>query len=142
MILKKLILIAFLILPATIINAQSANDYFHKAANFYINGEKANAKKTIEEAIQKFPNDARNKQLANAINKLPNDPPKKNQNKQNNQNKDQNQKQNQQPQPQKPQMSKENAQQILDALLQDEKNAQDKAKKIPVRGTKKAEKDW
>ena len=32
--------------------------------------------------------------------------------------------------------------QILDALSQDEKNAQDKAKKQPVRGTKKAEKDW
>jgi Ca-activated chloride channel family protein len=39
-------------------------------------------------------------------------------------------------------MSKENAQQILDALLQDEKNAQDKAKKQPVRGSKKADKDW
>ena len=47
-----------------------------------------------------------------------------------------------QPQQQEPKMSKENAQQILDALSQDEKNAQDKAKKQPVRGTKKAEKDW
>jgi len=52
------------------------------------------------------------------------------------------QEQPQQQQPQQKQMSKENAQQILDALLQDEKNAQDKAKKQPVRGTKKAEKDW
>ncbi|MEI8272623.1 MAG: tetratricopeptide repeat protein [Paludibacter sp.] len=53
--------------------------------------------------------------------------------------------QQQKPQPQQqqqPKMSKENAQQILDALSQDEKNAQDKAKKQPVRGTKKAEKDW
>lgn len=67
----------------------------------------------------------------------------KNQNKQDQkQNKDQ---QKEQPQPQqqnKPQMSKENAQQILDALMQDEKNTQDKAKKTQVRGTKKAEKDW
>ena len=47
-----------------------------------------------------------------------------------------------QPQPQQKQMSKENAQQILDALLQDEKNAQEKARKQPVRGTKKADKDW
>jgi tetratricopeptide (TPR) repeat protein len=63
----------------------------------------------------------------------------------------QNQKQNQQPKdnpqqpksnPQQPKMTKENAQQILDALSQDEKNAQDKAKKQPIRGTKKAEKDW
>ncbi len=45
-------------------------------------------------------------------------------------------------QQQESKMSKENAQQILDALSQDEKNAQDKAKKQVVRGTKKAEKDW
>ncbi|MDD4972457.1 MAG: hypothetical protein PHT07_23755 [Paludibacter sp.] len=139
---KKLILIAFLILPTTIINAQSANDYFHTAANFYINGEKANAKKAIDEAIRMFPNDEKNKQLANAINKLPNDPPKNNQNKKDNQKQDPPKDQPQQQQPQQKQMSKENAQQILDALLQDEKNAQDKAKKQPVRGTKKAEKDW
>lgn len=48
----------------------------------------------------------------------------------------------QQPQPSKSQMSKENAQQILEALQQDEKNTQDKVKKQQLRGTKKAEKDW
>lgn len=64
--------------------------------------------------------------------------PKKDQ-KQDQKPKDQPQQQQQQP---KPQMSKENAQQILDALQQDEKNTQDKAKKQQVRGTKKAEKDW
>lgn len=46
------------------------------------------------------------------------------------------------PQQQKQQMSKENAQQILDALQQDEKNAQEKAKRQEVRTSKKAEKDW
>jgi len=46
------------------------------------------------------------------------------------------------PQPKQPQMSKENAQQILDALMQDEKNAQEKAKKRPVRGAKKTDRDW
>lgn len=66
---------------------------------------------------------------------------KKEENKQDSQPKDQKQDQNQQ-QAQQPKMSKENAQQILDALSQDEKNAQDKAKKQQFRGTKKAEKDW
>jgi hypothetical protein len=47
-----------------------------------------------------------------------------------------------QPQPQQSQMSKESAQQILDALMQDEKNTQEKAKQQPARGAKKAEKDW
>jgi tetratricopeptide (TPR) repeat protein len=49
---------------------------------------------------------------------------------------------NQQQQQQQPQMSKQNAQQILDALMQDEKNTMDKKKKQPVRARKNAEKDW
>ncbi|MBN2765330.1 MAG: tetratricopeptide repeat protein [Paludibacteraceae bacterium] len=51
--------------------------------------------------------------------------------------------QNQQPPPTKqPEMSKENAQQILDALMQDEKNTLDKAKKQNVRSRRSADKDW
>lgn len=49
---------------------------------------------------------------------------------------------NQQQQQQQPQMSKQNAQQILDALMQDEKNTLDKKKKQPVRARKSADKDW
>lgn len=142
---KRLIFISLFTLTLMILNAQTVSDYFHKAANFYIKSEKANAKKTIEEAIQKFPNDPKVKQLANAINKLPEDPPKDNKNNKQQPDKPKDQKQDQQKQQQpqqQPQMSKENAQQILDALQQDEKNTQDKAKKQPVRGKKKADKDW
>ena len=63
------------------------------------------------------------------------------------QNKDQqeqNQDQQQQPQQQqnKNEMSKENAQQLLNAVMQDEKNVQDKVKKqLQIKG-KKLEKDW
>ncbi len=46
------------------------------------------------------------------------------------------------PQPQQPKMSKENAQQILEALMQDEKNTMEKAKKQAAKGKKSAEKDW
>lgn len=49
---------------------------------------------------------------------------------------------NQQQQQQQPQMSKQNAQQILEALQQDEKNTMDKKKKQPVRARNSAEKDW
>lgn len=59
------------------------------------------------------------------------------------QNKDNQDKQNQQqPQPQKGQMSKEQAQQILDALSQDEKGAQEKARKVQAKTPKKSDKDW
>jgi tetratricopeptide (TPR) repeat protein len=61
---------------------------------------------------------------------------------QNNKPKDKPKDQPQQPKPQQQQMSKENAQQILDALMQDEKNTQDKVKKQQVKGVRKAEKDW
>ena len=56
---------------------------------------------------------------------------------------DQNQQQQQQQQQQnQDQMSKQNAEQLLNAVMQDEKNVQDKVKKaIQVRG-KKLEKDW
>ena len=62
------------------------------------------------------------------------------------QNKDQqeqNKDQQQQPQQQnKNEMSKENAQQLLNAVMQDEKNVQDKVKKqLQIQG-KKLEKDW
>lgn len=49
---------------------------------------------------------------------------------------------NQQQQQQQPQMSKQNAQQILDALMQDEKNTMEKTKKQQVRARKSADKDW
>jgi hypothetical protein len=142
------------------INAQSVTDYFHTSAKFYVDGEKANAKKTIQEAIKKYPNDPKLKKLASAIDKLPEDKKdnkdKKNQEKKEQENKDQekqdqdkkgdqqkqDQKNQQQKQGQQPQMSKENAQQILDALMQDEKSTQDKAKKQQVKATKKADKDW
>ena len=56
---------------------------------------------------------------------------------------EQNQDQQQQPQQQnKNEMSKENAQQLLNAVMQDEKNVQDKVKKqIQIQG-KKLDKDW
>lgn len=65
----------------------------------------------------------------------------------NNQNKDQqeqdeNNQQNQNQQQNKAEMSKENAQQLLNAVMQDEKNVQDKVKKrLQIQG-KKLDKDW
>lgn len=46
------------------------------------------------------------------------------------------------PKPKQSEMTKENAQQILDALMQDEKNTLEKAKKQNIRSRKSADKDW
>lgn len=63
-------------------------------------------------------------------------------NKQQEQNKKEQDKQQEQNQPPQEQMSKENAQQLLNAVMQDEKEVQDKVKKqLQVKG-KKFEKDW
>lgn len=69
------------------------------------------------------------------------DEKEQNKEQQDQQKKDQ-QQQNQQQQQQQNQMSKENAEQLLRAAMQDEKNVQDKVKKgVRVEG-KKLEKDW
>lgn len=64
--------------------------------------------------------------------------------KQDDQEKKQNQKKQQQQQQQQEQVSKEKAQQLLDALSQDEKDTQEKVKKLQMQqsGAKKTDKDW
>lgn len=61
---------------------------------------------------------------------------------QNKQEQEQQDQEQQQPQPQEQTMSKENAEQILEALLQDEKETQEKAKRATMKSSKKADKDW
>ena len=63
---------------------------------------------------------------------------------QQNQNQDQKQNQNQQQQPQQSKISKQNAEQMLQALENNEKKTQDKVKKIQAlkAKSKKVEKDW
>lgn len=67
------------------------------------------------------------------------DKDKKDQNQQDQQNQDQQQ---QPPQPQENQMSKENAEQLLKSVMQDEKDVQDKVKKQQVIQGGRLEKDW
>ena len=83
------------------------------------------------------------KQLKDQQQEQKEDKQEQNKDQQEQEQKDQQQQQNQQQQQQnKNEMSKENAQQLLNAVMQDEKNVQDKVKKqIQIQG-KKLEKDW
>lgn len=70
-----------------------------------------------------------------------------NQDNQNEQEKEQQQQQQEQqeqdaPKPDPKKISKENAEQILEALKQDEKNTLEKVQQQPVRGRRSAERDW
>ena len=143
---KKVILLILCLFPATLF-AQSAMDYFHKSANFYVNANKKSAQTTIKEGIQKFPDNQKLKNLAAKIEELPDpeeDENKQNQQKQENQDqKEQDQEQKDQKKEQQPQeISQEDAQRILDAIAQEEKELQEKLqKKEPVR-SRQIEKNW
>ena len=117
----------------------TADDYFHTAANLYVNANKKEAKQVISEGINQFPNNAKLKNMANAIDKLPDQPPpQQNQQQQNQNNNDKNQQEQQQQQ----QMSKQEAQQLLDALSQDEQQTQQNARKVQHKSTPQSDKDW
>jgi len=130
------------------------------AAAFHNTGNALLSDNKIEESITAYKNALKNVptdnetryNLAYAQSMLKKQQQKKDKNK-DNKDKEKDKKQDQKPpeekpkeQPnqdqQQPKLSKENAQQILDALMQDEKRTQDKAKKQQVRSTKKADKDW
>ena len=130
---------------------------FHNLGNTFMSGGK------IEEAISAYKTALKNNpkdnetryNLAYAMSQLKKQQQDQNQN-DNGNDKDQNQNQDnekqqpknnpdkkeEQPQPQQPQMSKENAQQILEALQQDELDTQEKAKNAQKRTVRKTDKDW
>ena len=154
---KNILLIILCLFPMTLF-AQSATDYFHIAANHYVNANKKNATATIREGIQKFPDNQKLKGLAAKIEELPE--PEDDQNQQNqNQNQDeqnqdeQNQDQQQQQdqkdemqqkqQQQQQQINREDAQRMLDAIAQEEKELQEKLQKKERAGYRpQIEKNW
>ena len=157
---KNLILVVFCLCSMSAF-AQSATDYFHLAANQYVNANKKTAIATIREGIQKFPDNQKLKGLAAKIEELPD--PEEDQNQQNqqqdqNQDKDeqnqdqQNQQQQQdqkkdemqeKQQQQQQQINREDAQRMLDAIAQEEKELQEKLQKKERAGHRgKIEKNW
>lgn len=103
------------------------------------------AQKMLKEQQQNQNNDQQKDQNGNDKKKDKEKEKQDNKQNQDQQKQDQNQKQNpdqQKQQQDKNQMSKENAEQLLNAVMQDEKNVQEKVKKkLQMRG-KKYDKDW
>jgi hypothetical protein len=124
--------------------AQNAQEYFIGGANLYINGEIARAKEYVNYALSIFPDD---KKLIALKKKIDEENPDNNQNQDQNKNQDKNQnkndqdKQQQKQQEQQQGISREDAERVLNALANDEKNVQEKVKlakaaKEKVRTTK------
>jgi type IV secretory pathway VirB10-like protein len=139
--LPKYILINALIIVCPMVSlAQTADDYFHMASQSYINGNYKESKQIVNEGLTKYPSDSKLNALKSKI-KEP--PPQDQKNKNQQQQNQQQQKQQQQPrpQPQKGQMSKQQADQILQALQNKEKENMKKQKdRQPQK--ENAGKDW
>ena len=154
---KKIILLILCLLPLAMF-AQSAMDYFHTSANYYVNADKKNAKTSVQEGIRKYPDNQKLKTLASKIDQLPD--PEENQNQQNQQqNQDQDQQdkndkgnpkdqkgdqkeEQQRKQEQQRQQNQDKRQ--LDALQQNERKTKEKVDQKEMRQGKNIpqEKDW
>lgn len=122
--------IIFFLLSGLNSKAQTPQEFFIGGANLYINGEIARAKDYVNYALSKYPDDKKLIALKKRIEEE-NPDDKQNQNQNQNQNENQNkdnQDKQQQQQQQQQGISKEDAQRLLNALANDEKNVQEKVK--------------
>src|SRR6188474_2122911 len=97
---KAVYLYTFFFLGSCICYGQGAQTYFDASANHYVNGRTPQAKQMVSEGLQKYPNDAKLKALAE---KMKEDKQKEDQQKQEQKNKEQQKEQQQKEQQEKEQ---------------------------------------
>lgn len=165
---KKLLPIVFSLLLTSVAFAQSADDYFHGGAQSFINADLQTAINQVQEGLSRYPNDA---QLNALMEKLQEEQEKQQQQQQEqqqqsqqeqeqDQNREQQDQENQEqqeqsqnqdeqnPQEMNPEelesqkISKEDAEKILQALAQKEKELLKEFKKKKTDGSAKHDKDW
>jgi flagellar motor protein MotB len=138
---------------------QTADDFWHSAANLYVNAQYKQAKVEVDQGLILFPNDPKLSALAEKIKEQQEQQQQQQQNQEeqqsqgeeqeSNDQQDQQQEQQQDDQQQQTgqmeeeqeQMSKEDAERILDALKNDEQENQ-KLRKPIKSGRRSTEKDW
>jgi TolA-binding protein len=166
---KRLLLISFLTLLTVPVLSQSADQYFHNGAQFFINADLQTSLNYVEEGLMNYPND---RKLNALYDKLKEEQEKQQQQQEQQEQNQQNQKQEQEQQDQQQQenqeqqesegeeqgeqqpqevnpedlqsqqISKEEAEKILRALAQKEKELLKEFKKKKSTGSAKHEKDW
>ena len=126
------------------VKAQTAQDFFHPSAQQYINGNFETCGQTLAEGLAKYPNDVDLNALAELLKKKKEEQKQKQQQqaRKDKEKKEQDKKKEQQKQPaDKNKMNKKEADQILQALRENEKEAQ--KKKAPIKADGRyVEKDW
>ena len=120
-----------------------AQIYHNMGVIFHSGKDYAKAVEAYKESLRNNPKDNETHYNLALAQKMLKDQEQNQQNQDQNQQDQQNQDQQQQPpQPQENQMSKENAEQLLKSVMQDEKDVQDKVKKQQVIQGGRLEKDW
>ena len=120
-----------------------AQIYHNMGVIFHSGKDYAKAVEAYKESLRNNPKDNETRYNLALAQKMLKDQEQNQQNQDQNQQDQQNQDQQQQPpQPQENQMSKENAEQLLKSVMQDEKDVQDKVKKQQVIQGGRLEKDW
>lgn len=125
---------------------KTVDDYFNESADKYINNKSTEALKLVQQGLTIDSTDEKLKKLAELI--LKKDKQQQQQNKDQNKNKDKNQdnqddKKDQDQQQQNNQLTKSDAERMLDALNNKDKDLQDLLKEEKVKATTtKVEKDW
>lgn len=167
---KRLLLIVFMTFLTVPVLAQSADQYFHNGAQYFINADLQTSLNYVEEGLMEYPND---RKLNALYEKLKEEQEKQQQQQQQEQQQNQKQEQKQEQQQdqqqqenqdqqesegeeqgeqspqevnpedlQSQQISKEEAEKILRALAQKEKELLKEFKKKKSTGSAKHEKDW
>jgi tetratricopeptide (TPR) repeat protein len=117
-----------------------------KAATWYNKGVVLHNNKKLPECIEAYKNALRlnpnDEEARLNLQKALQQQQQKQQQQQNKNNQQQQQKQNKQPQPQPSKMSRKEAEEKLKALLQHEKNLQDRLRKMDANAPQRPEKDW
>lgn len=139
------------------LNAQSVEDFFHLAANTYINGKFTETKQIIKQALEKYPSDPKLKAILGKM-KEEEEEEQKNENQEQGDNDEEQESQSQKKQlnlnedkklqdmsedseNEKDKMDKKEAERILNALQDDEQESQ--KKKAPIKGRRRRTgKDW
>ena len=133
----------FQIIAETATDKKTAAAAYHNLGNTYMSKEEyENSVAAYKKSLRLNPKDddtRYNLALANALLKKQQQQPKQNQQQQE---QEQEKQQPQSPQPQENNISKESAQQILDAFLQDEKDVLDKINKQNQSNKRQLDKDW
>ena len=141
---KNLLTLTFSILLASSAWAQSADEYFHGGAQSFINADLQTAINQVQNGLNNYPNDPK---LNALMQKLQEENEEQQEQQEQQESEGENQEE-QDPQDMNPedlksqQISKEDAEKILQALAQKEKELLKEFKKKKSDGSAKHEKDW